>query len=932
MAKKNFKPSKKSEGLLRHKQTNRLAVFDIKPTNQNGSFKVVPKLNLRKGKGNEFPKSKRDTIIHSPEALPRPTSPLATCPPKPSALADSRRESKAGGPRPSIVWGEGLKTDAVIPRVSLISLLKDLPPKRRRTKRKKEIRTVFSGLSIESVKKSTKNRKKFKKLLIEKSKHIDFNNAIKDFDILKLEEEIKALGGYIPQITKCAGWQKAIPKGAKGLKFGYLSEKGEKFLSPAARDLDYVLSNFNPLHSKDVSGADEERNLEAVDLPVIAPSKSDSLFVDRNKVKRFSIDIPSLYYSLIERLRVVKGFATKDLARWGLLLLVLTLFSFGALFYFKNKLGVKNNVVQKGTEGYKNLIIAKDAFADFNFEEARKQFAFAASNFNIAKNDLDGLSSSVLGLADIFSGRLGSAEKLNEAAELLSLTGEDLSETLSKLNNINFFTFLSEEPEQNSIEYLESLKSSLLSADGNILKAYRLLLDVNVEVLPEDKRETFSEFMNRIPQLRDFIEETANYTEILMKVLGKEGRMRYVVLFQNTSELRATGGFPGTYAVIEFENGKMEKFFVNDIYNADGHLKENIIPPKPLQKITPGWGMRDANWWPDFRQSAEKISEFYYKIEKQKVDGVIALNSDFILNLLGVVDPVELKSYNLVLTEKNFLSSIQNEVEYGANREQPKTILYEFTPLFLEKLRSVEKNKWMDIFELLQESVEDKNLLAYFKEPEIQKFAFENGFAGEVKSHIGDYLMVVYSNIMGSKTDFVIDNLIDLNLNKNIQDDSIVHELKISRTHNGGDKKYGFYNKRNPSYVRVYVPLGVDFVSIKGNDGLKVNPLINYYNSSFRPDPDIRFIEENTNHNQSLNLDIFEDAGKTVFGFWLITEPKQKKTVTLKYKVPLGLNDEKINLYIQKQPGAKTDVNVMYENKGILNEVLDKDISVEFDL
>ncbi|MDP1743836.1 MAG: DUF4012 domain-containing protein, partial [Candidatus Amesbacteria bacterium] len=51
----------------------------------------------------------------------------------------------------------------------------------------------------------------------------------------------------------------------------------------------------------------------------------------------------------------------------------------------------------------------------------------------------------------------------------------------------------------------------------------------------------------------------------LPKILNKD----YVVLLQNNTELRATGGFMGSYARLRFRNGTLQSTKFEDIYEPD---------------------------------------------------------------------------------------------------------------------------------------------------------------------------------------------------------------------------------------------------------------------------------------------------------------------------------------------------------------------------
>ena len=48
-------------------------------------------------------------------------------------------------------------------------------------------------------------------------------------------------------------------------------------------------------------------------------------------------------------------------------------------------------------------------------------------------------------------------------------------------------------------------------------------------------------------------------------------------------------------------------------------------------------------------------------------------------------------------------------------------------------------------------------------------------------------------------------------------------------------------------------------------------------------------------------------SGKTGFGFWLVVNPRETKTVELNYEVPRSNPDKPYELYIQKQPGLQLD-------------------------
>lgn len=579
-------------------------------------------------------------------------------------------------------------------------------------------------------------------------------------------------------------------------------------------------------------------------------------------------------------------------------------------------LGLRNNVIQSGSKAIVDLQQAKNDLNKFAFVEAADNFNLAYSNFNNAASTLDNLGASFLSVFENIPGldKVKSANDLVTAGQHISKAGKNLAlafDTLSKTNFVSFFRINnqiinnSSGSKESLVTLLNDFKQVLIFSDKNIGKAGQLLANIDTTSLPSDRQQLLIDFKEKIPAFREYIGNAIDYSNFLLGVVGDKTAKRYIILLENNSELRATGGFPGTYAVAVFDQGYLKNILIDDIYNIDGQIKQNIVPPKPLAHITPNWGMRDANWFADFPTSANKVEEMYLKDGGDPVDGVLAITPDVISKILNIVGPIEMPEYGLTVTADNFVSEIQSEVEYGQNRAQPKTIVKELQPKLFAKLAGQDKDHWAQIFRALVEETEQKHILLYFNDPNLEMVARKNGLAGELKSTTGDYLDIVFSNVKGSKTDAVIKNSFELNETIDT-DGGVNHTLTINRLHTGGGSQYGFYNKPNPSYIRIYVPKGSELKSIAGHTITDYKPLLSHQDFGFVKDPDLTLLEQNTAH-PFADVDVYEEAGKTVFGFWLITKPQESKFVALTYRTPDIINEKGYDLLWQKQAGTGQD-------------------------
>ena len=588
-------------------------------------------------------------------------------------------------------------------------------------------------------------------------------------------------------------------------------------------------------------------------------------------------------------------------------------------------ISVKNEVMKESNSAVANLEQANENLRVLDFEAASNNFAEAYEEFTKAGESLNFMGASITslfaesldGFDKLTAGKLGtsklkSAKNLIEIGKLMAEAGKSMSGAVNSLSKTGAILKITSHQPPTTNNIFSDLKKSLTISNKNLSKAGALLLDVNPDVLPEDKKESFGEFQSKLPELQGIVSDAATYTNFLENFIGSSGTKKYLVLFQNNSELRPTGGFPGTYAVVTFKDGRLEGFLVDDVYNLDGQLKENIIPPKPLQHITPNWGMRDANWFVDFSVSAQKTMEFFKKEAGYEVDGVMTISPRMISEILKVVGPVEMPEYDVVVDSENFVSAIQEEIEYGDNRQQPKKIVMDMAPKLLEKINSADPGQWLDIFNVFVSGLDKKDILMYFKDLGLESFVADKGFGGLVKNTAEDYLMVTLTNVKGSKTDRVTDNSIALNSKFEIRNSKsmVIHKLTITRQHNGGDSEYGFYNKQNPAYVRVLVPEGAELISISGNSDPNFKPLVSYSGGDFQKDNDLFKFESGFKFDEKNNVWIYNESGKTGLAFWMITDPGEQKTVEMEYVVPVSASPTggpSHSIYIQKQPGLEID-------------------------
>lgn len=324
--------------------------------------------------------------------------------------------------------------------------------------------------------------------------------------------------------------------------------------------------------------------------------------------------------------------------------------------------------------------------------------------------------------------------------------------------------------------------------------------------------------MDTVPLIHANIRELLSVSDALLSILGHERSQRYLVMFQNNNELRPTGGFMGSYALLDIDRGEIKKIDIpgGGTYDVQGQLTEYVKPPRPMRVIADRWEFQDANYFPDFAASAEKIMWFYEEAGGPSVDGVIAINATFFEALLDIIGPIEMPEYGVIITSDNFFDTIQKQVEFEYDKEEnkPKQIIADMAPIALNRLLQSGSQGILDVVSTLETGLQARELQFYFVQEKLQKIMAEKGWSGAIKQTNGDYLNVVSTNIAGGKTDAV--TLRDYDLEVDISDDgSITNTLTITHTHDG-DPNGVFTDIPNVDYLRVYVPDGSELLSVKG--------------------------------------------------------------------------------------------------------------------
>lgn len=631
---------------------------------------------------------------------------------------------------------------------------------------------------------------------------------------------------------------------------------------------------------------DLKQKLDGIrDFRKIADHRLEALkqkvFIPRELVRREFLSIEGRRTSL--------GFFLSGAA---LLLLV-----FGTLSFVNRGLELKRQILGTATTGW-------DLLQSGNFGEAQASFEQARTELQTTGNVLSLL------LGSLPAGR--ELDNLLQAGSHISAALELLHETSQEFETKRLrWDAASNSSDQEFYFLLKTTYQNLVGARQDLEQARGLVEGINVQILPVEVRAQFEENRVRLRAVDQVIDQLVGLEEILLSLVGGEDKI-YLLVFQNNNEVRATGGFLGTYGILRLSNGTIRIERIESIYVLDGQLGEEIAPPGPLRRqLTQSWGTRDANWFVDFPTSARKILGFFEKGSGILADGVISFTPDVFEKLLSLTGPVEIPEYGETLTAENFRAVVQvkTSLDYDRELNQPKKFLADFAPRFLAKLEGLDQTKWFGVFAVLNSQLLEKQILLFSTNPELETKILGLGLSGEIKPTNGDYLAIFHSNVGGGKTDIDISQKVEKQVSVAADGNTTVN-LRITRNHQGFEEK--FFPK-NVDFMRILVPAGSRLFGASGFDNIELLPSVA---EGAATDPDLAFWDAQISRHPS-GVYLGQEAGYTMFAGFFELDPGQERTVELSYELPF-ITDRKYTQVLQKQPGSRAfdfDMLIHYPGK-----------------
>jgi hypothetical protein len=310
------------------------------------------------------------------------------------------------------------------------------------------------------------------------------------------------------------------------------------------------------------------------------------------------------------------------------------------------------------------------------------------------------------------------------------------------------------------IELLRIGQGKFLTARDQLEAAQNTISALNLNGLSPELLLQIQELSQYHAQLTKIDQFLVEGPDLLATVFGVDAPRNYLVLAQNSDELRPSGGYISTYGWM-----RVRRFRITDYaYSPTTPLSPNPPPAEMAGNVNvPDWWIQysrpiyaawDGSWYADFPSTA-KMAAWYYdngQNPRSPVNGVIAIDLLGFEKILEGLGSVTVPDYNEVITVQNFRDVVYR---IRAEREGHKEFLAAAYKQIFANWQTVDERRSVPLLNAVLSALQEKHIMIYFTDARLNEFMDLLGWSGAQTPGNYDYLMIADANL-GNKSNHSI--------------------------------------------------------------------------------------------------------------------------------------------------------------------------------
>ncbi|MEA2141797.1 MAG: hypothetical protein QOI64_227 [Solirubrobacteraceae bacterium] len=396
---------------------------------------------------------------------------------------------------------------------------------------------------------------------------------------------------------------------------------------------------------------------------------------------------------------------------------------------------------QAGSSGKAALLAGESALAATELPQARRQFRIARGEFATMRRRIDGAGPLVwlARIVPVARKQVRGYEAFADAGRLLSVAGLRTTDRTESL----FGRHRRRSARAGVLPGLDGLDSAVRAnitlleqaiARVGALNGYRLLGPLG------SAREDLAK---RLPELHAKARSTEQFIEGARVFMGGSGERRYLFFSQNPEEPRPTGGYLGTYGIIDAARGRLSLRRFEGTEQWYGPRPEVAIPASradaPFPYIPPpaGQSLANLNAIPDWPTVARSAMRMWRRGGEAPVDGVLSVSTGFLVRVLGVIGPVKVPDFGETVSAANAVA----RMNFHTHQRIPerKVFVGSLARAVLAGMLAAPIARWQALGTKISEAFDAREAMFWTTDERLHATLGRRGWDGRLPATVGDF-------------------------------------------------------------------------------------------------------------------------------------------------------------------------------------------------
>ena len=267
-----------------------------------------------------------------------------------------------------------------------------------------------------------------------------------------------------------------------------------------------------------------------------------------------------------------------------------------------------------------------------------------------------------------------------------------------------------------------SIAPALAESDAAFRPVAEDVQDIDASSLFGRLRRPVAAAQQQLVEVGGVLSSANRAADVLPEVLGTTGPRTYLVAVQSNAEIRPLGGVPGTWLLVQAENGRitiLETGSSSDLPQLDAPATSLTPQETGLYGTTVATDFRNSMLNPHFPRAAELASAIFAAHRGVEVDGVLAVDPVTLAYLLVGTGPIE-ASDGSVLTAENAVDRLLNQAyaQYPDGASQNE--FFESTARAVFDVFTAGQGDSSTVLRALAAAANERRVLVWLRDPELE--------------------------------------------------------------------------------------------------------------------------------------------------------------------------------------------------------------------